>query len=127
MSTPRPKAPSQAYLRFVNLTNAIRGLPGIPVLDAMEERVLNALAAVWATGRDLPVTEAMRFGVESSPSTVHRRLKGLQRKGLIELRAGSDDSRVRLIVPTGLAMGYFERLGRCLDQAVKGEHPAAER
>lgn len=127
MTARKPKATSQAYLRFVNLTNAIRGLPGIPVLDAMEERVLNALAAVWATGRDVPVTEAMRFGIETSPATVHRRLKGLQRKGLIELRAGTGDSRVRLIVPTGLAMGYFERLGRCLGQAVKGEAQAIKR
>lgn len=120
MAPPRPKPSSQAYLRFVNLANAIRGLPGFPVLDAVEERVLNGLAAVWATGREVPVTEAMHLGADTSPATVHRRLKGLQRKGLIELRAGRSDSRMRLIAPTGLAMAYFEHLGRCLDQAVKG-------
>lgn len=121
MAASRPKASSLAYLRFVNLANAIRGLPGLPVLDAVEERVLNGLAAIWATGREVPVTEAMRFGPDTSPSTVHRRLKGLQRKGLIELRASDGDNRMRLIAPTQLAMAYFEHLGRCLDQAVKGE------
>ncbi len=110
---------SQAYLRFVNLANAIRKLPGFPLLDAMEERVLNGLAAGWATGAEMTVLDAMKLAPDASPSTVHRRLKGLQRKGLVCLRDSPLDSRVRLVAPTDLAMAYFERLGQCLDLATK--------
>ncbi len=112
--------PSQTYLRFLNLANAVRGLPGIPVLDAVEERVLNALAAVWATGAAVTVLDAMQLAPDTSPSTVHRRLKGLQEKGLIQLSEGKGDARVRLIKPTPLATDYFTKLGQCLDRAARG-------
>lgn len=116
----KAKDPSQTYLRFLNLANAIRGLPTFPLLDAMEERVLNGLAAVWATGVEVTVVEAMKFGSDASPSTVHRRLKGLQKKGLIRLYVSPSDSRVCLVAPTDLAMQYFDRLGQCLDLAASG-------
>lgn len=113
------KDASQVYMRFVNLATAIRTLPTFPALDAMEERVLNGLAAVWATGVDVKVLEAMNFGADTSPSTVHRRLKGLQKKGLIRMYSSSEDSRIRLIAPTDLTLQYFEQMGRCLSLAVR--------
>lgn len=113
------KNASQTYMRFVNLATALRTLPTFPALDAMEERVLNGLAAVWATGVDVKVLDAMSFGADTSPSTVHRRLKDLQKKGLIRLYSSEQDSRVRFIAPTKLTLDYFERMGQCLDLAVR--------
>lgn len=115
----RPKDASQTYLRFLNLVAAIRGLPSFPSLDAVEERVLNGLAAIWATGGQVTVLEAMRLTPDSSPSTVHRRLKQLQGKGLIVLREDESDSRVRIIEPTAAANEWFARLGQCLNRAAR--------
>ncbi|HMO45165.1 MAG TPA: helix-turn-helix domain-containing protein [Rubrivivax sp.] len=116
---PKPKDASLTYLRFLNLVSAVRSLPAFPALDAVEERVLNALAAVWAVGARVTVLEAVRLAPDVSASTVHRRLKGLQRKGLIALRDDASDSRVRIIEPTALATEWFSRLGQCLSVAAR--------
>lgn len=115
----KAKDASQTYLRFLNLVSAVRALPAFPSLDAVEERVLNGLAAVWATGGQVTVLEAMRLTPDSSPSTVHRRLKQLQDKGLITLRADGGDNRVRYIEPTDAAHAWFAKLGQCLNLATK--------
>jgi predicted transcriptional regulator len=109
---------SKTYLRFLNLVSAIKGLP---TLDAVEERVLNGLASTWAAGAKVTVLEAMELGSDTSPSTVHRRLKGLRKKGLIEFRADEADNRIKYIMPTELAKGYFAKLGQCLDMATRGQ------
>lgn len=116
-----PKDASLTYLRFLNLVNAVRSLPTFPSLDAVEERVLNALAAVWATGAKVTVLEAMRLSPDASPSTVHRRLKRLQEKGLIVLREHESDSRLRVIEPTGATHACFAKLGQCLRLATRDE------
>lgn len=48
---------SLAYLRFLNLMEAIRGLPTHPALDPVEERLLNQLAASWHAGKQVSVLE----------------------------------------------------------------------
>ena len=115
----KPKDASQTYLRFLNLVNAVRALPSFPSLDAVEERVLNGLAAIWATSAKVTVLEAMRLTPDASPSTVHRRLKQLQQKGLILLREDESDSRVRIIEPTSAANAWFAKLGQCLNVAAR--------
>ncbi|MBB3180994.1 winged helix-turn-helix domain-containing protein [Variovorax sp. Sphag1AA] len=108
---------SQTYLKFVNLVSAIRGLPA---LDAVEERVLTGLAVAWSKGERVPVLQAMELAPDSSPTTVHRRLKSLREKGLIELREDERDSRIKYVLPTSAAEDYFARLGKCLSTAARG-------
>jgi len=47
----KPKNASQTHLRLLKPVNAVRGLPSLPNLDAVEDRVLNGLAAVWPVAR----------------------------------------------------------------------------
>jgi len=108
---------SQTYLKFVNLVSAIRELPA---LDAMEERVLTGLAIAWSKGERVPVLHAMALAPDTSPTTVHRRLKSLRQKGLIELREDENDSRIKYVLPTSAAEDYFARLGKCLSAAARG-------
>ena len=112
---------SNTYLRFVNLVSAIRGLPSFPSLDAVEEHILNRLAAAWATSARLTVLEAMEFNANTSATTIHRRLKTLRQKGLIELREDETDSRVKYVVPTQAVKDYFAKLGQCLDMAARAQ------
>jgi DNA-binding transcriptional regulator YhcF (GntR family) len=108
---------SQTYLRFANLANAIRDLPS---LDAVEERVLRALAGAWATGQRLPVLQAVELTPDASPATVHRRLKSLRAKGMVEIREDQQDARVKYVVPTAETERYFAELGKCLAAAAQG-------
>ncbi len=112
----KPDDYSQTYLRFLNLASAIRGLPK---LDAVEQRVLDGLAATWATGTKVTVLEAMETSGGISPTTVHRRLKSLRAQGLIALEEDERDSRVKYVVATALAKDYFAKLGQALDRAAR--------
>lgn len=118
---PNKSGEPEVFLRFLSLVEAIRGLPTFPALDAVEERVFHALAAAWGQGKTVTVLDAMAIVPEISPSTVHRRLKGLRTKGLIQMREDSIDGRMRHIEPTKAARTYFSKLGRCVGAAASGE------
>ncbi|UOD49683.1 MarR family transcriptional regulator [Orrella daihaiensis] len=108
---------SNIYLRFLNLMQAIRELPTFPHVDPVEERLLNALAAIWHGGGKVTVLEAMALPVDVSPTTLHRRLKSLRAKGLLALETDAADTRIKYVVPTDRATDYFSTLGRCLNEA----------
>jgi len=108
-----------AYLKFLNLVQAIRSQPSFPFIDPVEEKLLNLFAAAWHEGKPLTVVAAMGMLEGISPSTVHRRLAGLKEKGLVELEQDGLDSRIKYIVSTPTADAYFAQLGKCLDMASK--------
>jgi len=108
---------SATYLRFLNLAQAIRTMPTFPALDPVEERLLNALAAVWHSGRHVTVLEAMGMALDVSPTTLHRRLKSLRSKGLLALKTDEVVSRVKYVVSTEKAVQYFSAFGKCLSDA----------
>ncbi|MCX7239169.1 MAG: hypothetical protein NTU86_01870 [Burkholderiales bacterium] len=74
-----------SYLKFLNLAQAIRSLPSFPSMDSCEEVLLNTLARKWDAGQQVTVVEAMNMLPDTSPSTVHRRLKTLRKKKFIAL------------------------------------------
>jgi DNA-binding MarR family transcriptional regulator len=108
---------STIYLRFLNLIQAIRELPTFPHVDPVEERLLNALAAIWHRGGRVTVLEAMSLPVDVSPTTLHRRLKSLRAKDLLALETDGNDTRIKYVVPTQRTQEYFSVLGRCLNEA----------
>lgn len=114
--SPKPEAAS-TFLRFVNLLHAIRQLPSFPSLDPVEERLLHELGALWHDGQRVTVLQAMELGAAGSSSTVHRRLKGLRRKGLIDLKPDDIDGRVRYVVSTPESTSYFQKLGQFMCEA----------
>lgn len=119
MSSSQNKPP--AYFKFLNLLQALREMPTFPAIDATEERLLNQLAAVWGTGNQITVLETMQLDAETSPTTIHRRLKSLRKKGVIQLTVDEIDNRIKYVVPTALAMDYFGQLSNALVKATKGQ------
>jgi hypothetical protein len=115
---PKSEGFSETYLRFVRLARAIRQAPA---MDAMEERILDGLAAQWADGVNVRVLEAMDLDVATSPTTVHRRLRSLREKGLITFADDPADSRIKYIVPTAQARAYFAKLGQAIDKAARNK------
>lgn len=107
------------YAKFLSLVQAIKGLPSFPALDPLEERLLNQLASQWHEGTKVTVLEAMQMSNDVSPATVHRRLKSLRKKGMLNLNEHATDNRIRYIVPSDLATKYFAKMGHCLDMALR--------
>ncbi|MBC8740449.1 winged helix-turn-helix domain-containing protein [Paraburkholderia sp. UCT31] len=107
------------YFRFLNLAQAVQGLPSIPKLDAAETRLLEALTAAWHAGSAFTVTEAMGLSAAGAPATIHRKLTRLKQQGLVTLQEASSDQRIKTVVPTPKAVDYFEKMADCLASATK--------
>lgn len=108
---------SATYYKFLNLLNAVRDLSSFPALDALEERLLNTLAAAWHTNMRVTVVEAMGILPDTSTATVYRRLKTLRKKGLLAIQIDETDHRVKYVLPTKVATDYFSQLADCLMKA----------
>ena len=105
------------YLKFLNYAHAVRMSPGYPQLDLPEERLLDQLAASWSQGKKITVLKAMQMSTDASSTTVHRRLKTLRLKGMLELEVDEDDNRVKYIIPTDLSRRYLSELGQSVLRA----------
>lgn len=114
------KKQSLTYVRFLNLVEAARQLPGLPTIDVVEDQVLGFFARCWYAGQRVTVVEAMNSLPDLSPSTVQRRLKSLRAKGLLATVSDEQDNRYKYIVPTPLAVRYFAALGQCVEKAQVG-------
>lgn len=108
---------SAIYARFLNLVRAVRDLPDFPDLDPVEERLFNRLAGVWHQNQRITVLQVMGLSDKVSSTTVHRRLKSLRIKGMVELVADEADNRVKYVQPTTLAGQYLAQLGHCVERA----------
>jgi DNA-binding MarR family transcriptional regulator len=109
------------YIKFLGLVHAVNELPEFPELDPIEERLLTYLALAWHSGKKLTVVETISAAPNASPSTVHRRLKSLRKKGLINLDVDEIDNRIKYIVQTDLTNRYFSQLGKCISKVVDAQ------
>lgn len=110
---------ADVYLRFLQLTEAIRGLPALPPLDPLEERILGWIAGPGRSEDRLSVRDMMARDEFGAPATIHARLKSLREKGWIRL-ADTEDGRRKQIELTRDALRHFARLSRALVQAAHG-------
>lgn len=115
----KTKRHSDIYLRFLQLAEAIRGLPSLPALDPLEERILAFIANAGQREERLSVRDMMAQGELGAPATIHTRLKSMREKGWIML-SDTEDTRRKQIELTQGAMRHFDRLSSCLMEAAKG-------
>lgn len=111
--------PADIYFRFLQLTEAIRGLPTLPPLDPLEERVLALVASARQKQERLCVRDLMARSELGAPATIHTRLKSMRAKGWIML-SDTEDSRRKQVDLTQAAMLHFDRLSSCLLKAAQG-------
>lgn len=112
------KRSSQVYLRFLQLADAIRGLPSLPPLDPLEERILALIARAGAQDERLCVRDMVAKEQLGAPATIHTRLKSMRSKGWIML-TDTEDARRKQIELTQDATLYFAKLSRCMVEAAK--------
>lgn len=111
--------PADIYLRFLQLAEAIRGLPSLPALDPLEERILALVARTAQEQERLSVRDMMAKDEYGSPATIHGRLKSMRKKGWIML-TDTEDARRKQIDLTQAALQHFDKLSKCMVQAAKG-------
>lgn len=114
----KPTRPADIYLRFLQLAEALRGLPALPSLDPLEERILGLIARAGDDER-LSVRDMMSKDELGSPATVHSRLKSMREKGWIML-SDTEDARRKQVELTQAALLHFDKLSKCLVQAANG-------
>ncbi|MES2760458.1 MAG: winged helix-turn-helix domain-containing protein [Pseudomonadota bacterium] len=115
----KPTRPADIYLRFLQLAEALRGLPSLPALDPLEERILALVARAGQNNERLSVRDMMAKDEIGSPATMHGRLKSMREKGWIML-ADTEDTRRKQIELTQAALLHFDKLSKCLVQAANG-------
>jgi hypothetical protein len=109
---------ADVYLRFLQLAEAIRGLPALPPLDPLEERILSWIARADRQGDRLCVRDMLARDEFGAPATIHNRLKSMRSKGWITL-ADTEDARRKQIELTLPALEHFARLSRLMVKAAK--------
>ena len=115
---------SEIYLNFLRISGDVRKMSAYPSLDLPEERLLDLLATFWSSGKKITVLKAMQMSADASSTTVHRRLKTLRLKGMLELQMDEDDNRVKYINSTQLARDYLSHLGKSVVAAASAGKPA---
>lgn len=110
--------PADIYLRFLQLAEAVRGLPSLPALDPLEQRVLEFVARAGQARAQLSVRELIAQTELGSPATLHARLKSMREKGWIML-SDTDDTRRKQVELTPAALRHFDKLSECLVKATK--------
>jgi DNA-binding MarR family transcriptional regulator len=108
--------PADIYLRFLQLADALRGLPSLPSLDPLEQRILEFVARAAQTAERLSVRDLIGKKELGSPATLHARLKSMRDKGWITL-SDTEDARRKQVELTPAALRHFDKLSECLVKA----------
>lgn len=111
--------PADIYLRFLQLTEALRGLPTLVALDPLEERILEFVARATQTKNRLSVRDMMAQSELGSPATLHARITSMREKGWLQL-TDTEDARRKQIELTQAALKHFDKLGEAFAKAAKG-------
>jgi DNA-binding MarR family transcriptional regulator len=110
--------PADIFLRFLQLAEAVRGLPALPELDPLEERILMLVARAGQEHERLSVRDMMAKHELGAPATVHSRLKSMREKGWIML-SDTEDTRRKQVELTQAALQHFDKLSQCMVKAAK--------
>jgi len=99
-----------AYLRFLQLVSAVEAMPGLEDFDANEKALFDLLSLAWSQSAPMTVRGAINQSNLGSPATLHKRLKRLIAKDLIETQFEGQDRRTKYLHVTAKGLAYIEWL-----------------
>jgi hypothetical protein len=106
---------ARQYIKYLHLTQAVRGLPIYQDMDANDIVMLDTWAVAWQDDLPMGVLKALSLIDNRGAANAAYRLHGLRELGLIELvRHGY----LKHVVPTTATQDYVVHLGRCMHQAL---------
>ena len=110
--------PADLYLRFLQLANAVRGLPSLGALDPLEDRMLTFIARIEQEQQRLSVRDLMERREFGSPAMLHTKLKSMRAKGWVTL-AETEDTRRKQVTLSAAAWQHLDTLSSCLLKAAQ--------
>lgn len=108
---------SAAYLRYLQLTQAIQVLPAGLEMDPNEEALLQAVVLKWYEQDPMTVREAIDLEKLGSPATLHKRISRLREKEMLNALSQEGDRRAKFLIPSERTLDYFDTLGQSMQQA----------
>jgi hypothetical protein len=113
-----PSEKQSAYLRFLNLIDALDRINPGKKLDAIEKSLLDKIVSAAHSKQAVLVGDLISISELGSQATLHGRLKNLIAMGYIKM-ASNDDGRKKEVLPTKLAIKRYEDISKCLEKALK--------
>ena len=111
-------AKQSAYLRFLNLIDALDRINPGKKLDAIEESLLNKIVTSAHAKQSVLVGDLISIAELGSQATLHGRLKNLSAMGYIKM-AANEDGRKKEVLPTKAAIKRYEEISKCLEKAAR--------
>ena len=108
-----------AYIRFLNLIDALDRMNPGRSLDSLEIQLLEFIVQQQAQNQAVLVGDIIRLNCIGSQATLHSRLKNLALRGYVKLLTDKEDARKKSVIPTKLAVKYIEFMSTCLEKSVK--------
>ena len=113
-----PTEKPSAYLRFLNLIDALDRMNPGKKLDALEKSLLDKIVTAAQTQQVVLVGDLISLSELDSQATLHGRLKNLAAMGYIKM-VSNDDGRKKEVLPTKVAIKRYDDISKCLEKELK--------
>ena len=110
---------SSAYIRFLNLIDALDRMNPGRALDCLEIELLEYIMQQNSKNNSLLVGDLIGLSHLGSQATLHGRLKNLSAQGYIKLISDKVDARKKFVIPTQLAIKYVKFMSNCLEKSLR--------
>lgn len=110
---------SDAYIRFLNLVDALDRVNPGRTLDDLETQLLEFIMQHRAQNQTLLVGDLISLSDLGSQATLHGRLKSLVVQKFVRLIPDKEDARKKSVIPTKLAVKYIQFMSDCLGKSLR--------
>jgi predicted transcriptional regulator len=87
-------------------------------VDSTSTLLLNEIALHHFKQKPLTVSQAMDMSFIAGPATIHRKIKELQKAGLVELSYSGLNRRTKYLIPTDAANSHFKKMSEAMKTAL---------
>ena len=110
-------APSDMYLRFIHIVKTIESAQALPLLEPIEQKILEIVSLKNMNEERLSVKDLMSYAEIASPATMHKHIHAMVDKGWI-LLAPTEDARRKQLMISNATIKHFDKLGNAMKKAV---------
>ena len=109
--------PSEMYLRFIHLVKTIEATQPLPLLEPIEQKILEVICIKNINEERLSVKDLMSYAELASPATMHKHIHSMVDKGWVFL-APTEDARRKQLTISNATIKHFYKLGNAMKKAV---------
>ena len=97
------------YLKFADVRQKIWGRYDV---SSKERQILRLIAQAFFQGAPLRVSKLLDMSAVASPATVHKAMRSLMAKDLLQVKADKVDGRIKYLTPTKRAIKLLADIGK---------------